>query len=131
MISGEELILIIEVVVILGVVPAVATAMFCVIKNRRLRRRQELLHSQLEIQERDFNNIYNQIHDNIGQILSLAKWNLQTVETDLPQATNEKIHHANELISKAIIDLRDLSKNRSSCPDDQRNISETITEEQN
>lgn len=115
MISGEDLILIFEIVAIMAV-PAVVTTIFCSIQIRALRRRHELMRSQLEIQEQDFKNIYNQIHDNIGQILSLAKWNLQTVETDLPQA-NQKISHANELISKAIIDLRDLSKNRSSNPD--------------
>lgn len=113
MMSEDDLILIIELVSAFIAVLAIVTSFLCVIKNRKLKRGQKLLLNQLEVQEQDFKNIYNQIHDNIGQVLSLAKWNLQSVEPDLPREANEKISHANELISKAIVDLRDLSKNHS------------------
>lgn len=113
MILEGDFILILELFSAFIAVLAVVTSFFYVKKNRKLKHGQKLLLRQLEVQEQDFKNIYNQIHDNIGQVLSLAKWNLQSVETDLPQETNEKISHANELISKAIVDLRDLSKNRT------------------
>ena len=38
------------------------------------------LESQLEIQENTFKNISMEIHDNIGQVLSLAKLNLAKME---------------------------------------------------
>jgi signal transduction histidine kinase len=38
-----------------------------------------ILQSQLEIQEQTFRNISQEIHDNIGQVLSLAKLNLNTI----------------------------------------------------
>ncbi|HEY6976971.1 MAG TPA: ATP-binding protein [Chitinophagaceae bacterium] len=66
-----------------------------------------ILQSQLEIQEQTFRNISQEIHDNIGQVLSLAKLNLNTI---LQNGASEKIALAEELLGKAITDLRDLSK---------------------
>ena len=40
---------------------------------------QTLLQTQLEIQEQTLKNISQEIHDNIGQALSLAKLNLNTM----------------------------------------------------
>jgi signal transduction histidine kinase len=66
-----------------------------------------ILESQLEIQEQTFRNISQEIHDNIGQVLSLAKLNLNTI----PQIdSSDKIALTEELLGKAINDLRDLSK---------------------
>ena len=68
---------------------------------------QTLLQTQLEIQEQTLKNISQEIHDNIGQVLSLAKLNLNTI----PQIeSSDKIALTEELLGKAINDLRDLSK---------------------
>ncbi|SIS71869.1 Histidine kinase [Filimonas lacunae] len=66
-----------------------------------------LLQSQLEIQEQTFRNISQEIHDNIGQVLSLVKLNLNTIHEGNLQ---EKLSMTDELVGKAISDLRDLSK---------------------
>lgn len=66
-----------------------------------------ILESQIEIQEQTFRNISQEIHDNIGQVLSLAKLNLNTIPKD---DTGEKILLTEELLGKAINDLRDISK---------------------
>lgn len=71
---------------------------------------QELLRAQLEIQEQTFQNISQEIHDNIGQMLSLAKLNLNTTDVKKPDLAEEKIQRSRDLVSKAISDLRDLSK---------------------
>jgi two-component system, NarL family, sensor kinase len=71
---------------------------------------QELLRTQLEIQEQTFRTISQEIHDNIGQMLSLAKLNLNTVDLHKETQAVEKISDAKALVSKAIQDLRDLSK---------------------
>ncbi len=68
---------------------------------------QTLLQSQLEIQEQTFRNISQEIHDNIGQVLSLAKLNLNTIPQNY---STEKIALTEELLGKAINDLRDLSR---------------------
>ncbi|MBA4145541.1 MAG: hypothetical protein C0523_07255 [Cytophaga sp.] len=72
---------------------------------------QELLKAQLEIQERTLHLISQEIHDNVGQILSLAKLNLNTILIHDPTPEHEKISNTKDLVSKAIADLRDLSKN--------------------
>lgn len=71
---------------------------------------QAVLQSQLEIQEKAFNDISNEIYNNIGQMLSLAKLNLNTLEPGLSESTKEKIRHSKELVGQAIIDLRLASK---------------------
>ena len=71
---------------------------------------KELLQTQLEIQEQTLKNISQEIHDNIGQALSLAKLNLNTISTTNDEALRQKILNSKELVSKAIVDLRDLSR---------------------
>jgi two-component system, NarL family, sensor kinase len=71
---------------------------------------EELLRTQLEIQEQTLKTISEEIHDNIGQALSLAKLKLNTLKYDQPDLLVEKINDSRELISKAIRDLRDLSR---------------------
>lgn len=67
---------------------------------------QELLQTQIEIQEQTLKTISQEIHDNVGQVLSLAKLNLNTFEVN-PEG---KLKNTKELVSKAINDLRDLSR---------------------
>jgi two-component system, NarL family, sensor kinase len=71
---------------------------------------QEILRTQLEIQEQTLKTISQEIHDNIGQVLSLAKLNLNTIDTTKQDELKEKITDSKNLVSKAIHDLRDLSK---------------------
>lgn len=70
----------------------------------------QFLQSQLEIQEQTLKNISQEIHDNIGQVLSLAKLNLGTVSLDKPEQLQQKIDDSRQLVAKAIQDLRDLSR---------------------
>lgn len=71
---------------------------------------KEILESRLEIQEQTFKNISQEIHDNIGQILSLVKLNINTMDGNDPNDLKEKIKDSRELVGKAIQDLRDLSR---------------------
>lgn len=70
---------------------------------------QTLLQTQLEIQEQTLKNISQEIHDNVGQVLTLAKLNLATTAVD-DSGAMEKIKTSQQLIGKAIQDLRDLSR---------------------
>ncbi len=70
---------------------------------------EQLLKSQLEMQEQTFNAISQEIHDNVGQSLSLAKMQLHLVERG--KTFNEKlITDTQDSIAKAITDLRDIAK---------------------
>jgi two-component system, NarL family, sensor kinase len=71
---------------------------------------QEILLTQLEIQEQTLKNISQEIHDNIGQTLSLVKLNLNTIDMEKPAVIPQKVNNSKELVGKAISDLRSLSK---------------------
>lgn len=79
-------------------------------KERTLREQEfseELLRSQLELTEKIMGNISEEIHDNIGQTLTVAKLNLNSVsDTDYREHTEA----AKELITRSLSDLRNLSK---------------------
>lgn len=75
----------------------------------RLKYEQALLQTQLEIQEQTLKNISQEIHDNVGQVLTLAKLNLATTVIE-ETAIAEKVKTSQQLIGKAIQDLRDLSR---------------------
>lgn len=69
----------------------------------------ELLQTQLEIQEYTFKKISREIHDNISLGLTLAK--LQTTTYLEQQEKDPKmLEFAIDLISKSLVDLNDISK---------------------
>jgi two-component system, NarL family, sensor kinase len=70
----------------------------------------QLLQAQLEIQEQTLEHISQEIHDNIGQVLSFVKISIKTVNPARPEETTAKLSEADNLIAKAIQDLRSLSK---------------------
>jgi signal transduction histidine kinase len=70
----------------------------------------ELLKTQLEIQEHTFEEISQEIHDNIGQALSFIKLNISTVNLNEPKHAKASLVESKQLITKVIQDLRDLSK---------------------
>ena len=74
----------------------------------------DLLQSQLEIQEQTFQNISREIHDNIGQKLTLAKLYLNTLEIKEPGIVLQKTNDSIELIGEAINDLSNISRSMSS-----------------
>ena len=87
-------------------------------KNRYFKEKQEMetkfqaaiLETQIEIQEQTLKNIAQEIHDNIGQVLILAKLNLNTFPPITDTDTASKVNDTKQLVSKAINDLRDLSR---------------------
>lgn len=75
---------------------------------------RELLKTQLEIQEQTFQYISRDIHDNIGQFISLAKLQLNTLDYNELNLVKEKVVHSADLLTQALDDLRDLSRSLSS-----------------
>lgn len=74
---------------------------------------EQLLQSQLEMQEQTFNTISKEIHDNVGQVLSLAKVQINIMEQG--EVLNRlMLNDVKESISKAMVDLRDIAKSLNS-----------------
>jgi signal transduction histidine kinase len=71
---------------------------------------REILKSQLEIKEQTLLNISQEIHDNIGQLLSLANLNLSAIEAPENSEIDTRLNRAMELVSRSLETLRNLSK---------------------
>jgi hypothetical protein len=74
---------------------------------------RELLRSQLEIQEETFNHISQEIHDNVGQILSLAKVQIN-IMNETSDLNHEMLNEVKENVGKALSDLRDIARSLNS-----------------
>jgi two-component system NarL family sensor kinase len=84
------------------------------LESLKVNAEKELLKTQLEIQEQTFQYISRDIHDNIGQLISLAKLQLNTLDFNELQVAQNKIAHSADLLTQALDDLRDLSRSLSS-----------------
>ncbi|HTJ12997.1 MAG TPA: ATP-binding protein [Dinghuibacter sp.] len=66
--------------------------------------------AQLEIQEQTSRSISQEIHDNIGQVLSFVKLNLNTLDLHGGEKDEEKLQQSRTLLTRAIQDLRDIAR---------------------
>jgi two-component system NarL family sensor kinase len=71
---------------------------------------QELLRSQLEIQESTFKTIAQELHDNIGQVLSVIKLSLSILPLDKEHPAYESVQNSRQMLNKVIFDMSDLTK---------------------
>ncbi|MEE9409126.1 MAG: ATP-binding protein [Polaribacter sp.] len=72
-------------------------------EENKKRFEKEIAETQIEIREETLRNISWELHDNIGQLLTLAKIQLQSV-------TEENINEVSETISRGLNEVRALSK---------------------
>lgn len=89
-------------------------AYFISLEQLKARHENDMLKSRLEIQEQTFTNISREIHDNIGQKLTLAKLHLNTLEFLDQNKIRLQIDDSIAMIGEAINDLSDISRSMSS-----------------
>ncbi len=89
---------------------------------------KQLLESKLEIQEQTFGMISQEIHDNVGQILSLAKVQLGIMEQK-QSVDGELLGNVKESISLAMTELRDIAKSLNSERVQQLSLQDSISQE--
>ncbi|MBL6447928.1 hypothetical protein JMN32_16550 [Fulvivirga sp. 29W222] len=70
---------------------------------------KNLLEAQLEIREETLRHIGYELHDNLGQIASLIKINLNIIDLDAREKAEEKLGETRNLIRKLIADIKELS----------------------
>ncbi len=75
---------------------------------------KEILQSQIEVQNSTLKYIGQELHDNIGQLLSVTKINLGVMEESIAEKNFEEFafnfHQANDLVTEVINEVRGLSK---------------------
>ena len=114
-------IMIISVTVVLLILLVFIVSFLFIYRSRQMKNRvemetvkekynQEILKSQLEIKEQTMKYISEEIHDNVGQILSLVVLNLSGIDLHDPVKAAAKIETTTNLVEKAVADLRNLSK---------------------
>lgn len=107
--------------VIFLIAPVSLIAFVMLYNNRKKRHEQEkewlktnfeneLLKSQMEVQEQTMQNVASNLHDNIGQLLSLLVVTLSTIKPEQPLRIPEKIDSASQLAKRSIKELRQLSR---------------------
>ncbi len=121
----KEIATLVSVIILVVLVITIITliSVFVTRKNRLLREQEkvkeafekELTETQIEIREETLRNISWELHDNIGQLLTLAKIQLQNVNDDSPGITE-----ATNTIGICLKELRSLSKLIN--PDTLRNL---------
>lgn len=80
-------------------------------KLQKEEHQRELLATQFEIQNQTMQQIGREIHDNVGQKLTLASLYTQQLALEKkPQLFDENIENINNIINQSLDDLRALSK---------------------
>ena len=110
--EGREILIITTLIIVVIVVFLVILfTVFQRRKNKLLQERsqikkkfeREIAETQIEIREETLRNISWELHDNIGQLLTLAKIQLQ-------HAAPDNMHGITEIITKSLTEIRALSK---------------------
>ncbi|MCK0129972.1 histidine kinase [Flavobacteriaceae bacterium F08102] len=70
----------------------------------------EIIKSQLETQEQTLQNISWELHDNIGQLLSVANMQINILKPKMSLEQQQLLNETSEIISKSLQEIRSLSK---------------------
>ena len=113
----EEIIQIIAIAIVF-ILLIIFIAVFFFIFYKKKKEQQEILQlrekafaqAQIEIQEQTLTNISQELHDNIGQKLTVAKLNLSTIQLENKEESLQKIDTSKQLITQSLVNIRDLAK---------------------
>ena len=90
---------------------------------------EEITKSKLEIQEQALQNISWEIHDNVGQLLSVAKMQLNMMQYTLPEEQQAGIQETGDIIGKSLQELRGLAKSLNPETIKNKGLIESLTQE--
>lgn len=121
MLKKEEILLISYVILVILLLVVFVVVIFYVFqkrKNRLLFERwesqkkyeQEIANSRLEIQEQTLKNVGWELHDNIGQLLSVAKMQLNMVSRGMEESEKVQINEIGQIVGDTLKEVRSLSK---------------------
>ena len=100
------------------------------LEQQQILHQKELLTTEIEIQLQTMQHIGREIHDNVGQKLTLASLYTQQLayENKSPES-NEKIENISEIINQSLTELRHLSKSLTDNNIEKANISDLLRQE--
>ncbi|MDI9364326.1 MAG: ATP-binding protein [Flavobacterium sp.] len=121
-IQTKEIITLIIVITCIFLIAGIFLLLYVALYNRKKRKhveeketmeiefKTELIKTQMEVQEETLQTLAADLHNNIGQLLSLTNVTLASVNIDNDSKAQQKIIAAKELITRSINELRQLSK---------------------
>lgn len=98
-------------------------------RETKIRFEDEITKSKLEIQEQALQNISWEIHDNVGQLLSVAKMQLNILQMGLQEKQQEKVFEIGEIVGKSLLELRGLAKSLNPETIKNKGLVESVTHE--
>jgi len=121
MLSKEEVLLITYFTAVLVILLLFVVIFFIAFQNRKnkillqqhlaqQKYDQELAKSQIEIQENTLKNIAWELHDNVGQLLSVANLQLNILGGKVPVELEEELNGTKSIITDTVQEIRSLSK---------------------
>jgi two-component system, NarL family, sensor kinase len=101
--------------IIAGIILGLMLVSFIVVmvvsyRKRQFRHEQELLNARLEIQESIFRNLSEEIHDNIGQMLSVLKLTLSAIKPTTNPDVERLMNQSRTMVNHIVSSVSDLSK---------------------
>ena len=75
---------------------------------------EELSNTQIEIQEQTLKNIGQELHDNIGQLLSVANMQMSIMNMQVQESIKEQFTETKHVVKESLSELRALSKSLNS-----------------
>lgn len=84
------------------------------LKNKQIKREEELLKALIEERERTMSSVSSEIHDNVNQLLSLAKMSLSMMRKTVLPEQGKYLDQCNGILETVIGDLRNISHSLNS-----------------
>ncbi len=121
MLSKEELLLIVYFIVVILFLTSFAIIFFITFQKRKnkllqdkfeaeIRFGNELAQSKIEIQEQTLKNVSWELHDNIGQLLSVANMQLNILSGTIDASAKQSVKDIKEVVGSSLQEVRSLSK---------------------
>ncbi len=125
MLAKEEFLLIIYFVVVILLLTVFTIVFFMTYQKRKnkllvekyeaeKRFEEEIVKSKLEIQEQTLKNVGWELHDNIGQLLSVANMQLNILTRSVDENSKPAVEELKEVVSSSLQEVRSLSKSLNS-----------------
>ncbi len=119
--TDAERYLLIYMIAVLVIVTGLVILFFIIFQKRKnkllldkIQREREfeetLVTTQTEIQEQTLKNVGQELHDNVGQLLSVANMQLSLVSSLMQDSVKKKVDDTKAVIGDAIKEIRSLSK---------------------
>lgn len=140
MLAREEFLLIVYFIVVIFILTTFGILFFITFQKRKnkllyekfeaeKRYEQEIAQSKIEIQEQTLKNVSWELHDNIGQLLSVANLQLNILAGTAKDSTLASVKDIKEVVSNSLQEVRSLSRSLNNEAIDYAGLVESVKNE--